>query len=170
MRKIHLGLMRVEAVFLYASVMAILAMMVLVSIDALARYVFGRPLQFQYELTENYLMVAAMLLPLAYVTRQGQHIAVDAFVHLLPSAFQVVVRYLASLGMIALLLAVTYGSGRTALEAFINNETTFGVIDWPVGWSRIWVPLGCGLFAIRLIVDLLLNRDPTQAEGVEAHQ
>jgi len=171
MRKIHLGLMRVETMFLYASIVAILAMMVLVSIDALARYVFGRPLQFQYELTENYLMVAALLLPLAHVTRMGQHIAVDAFVHFLPSFFQTAVRFAANLGMIALLLAVTYGSSRTAFEAFANNETTFGTIDWPVGWSRIWVPLGCGLFALRLIVDLLLKRDPAQqADDDEVHQ
>lgn len=171
MKKIHQGLMRVETMYLYASAAAILAMMVLVSLDALARYVLGRPLQFQYELTENYLMVAALLLPLAHLTRAGQHIAVDAFVHLLPSFIQISVRTAANLGMIALLLAVTYGSGKTAYEAFASNETTFGVIDWPVGWSRIWVPLGCGLFCIRLILDTLMNRDPTeQPDGAEAFE
>lgn len=171
MKKIHQGLMRVERIYLYASALAILAMMTLVSADALARYVLGHPLQFQYELTENYLMVAALLLPLAHVTRAGQHIAVDAFVHLLPSFIRTLIRAIANLGMIALLLAVTYGSGKTAFEAFAANETTFGVIDWPVGWSRIWVPLGCGLFCIRLIVDTLMNRDPSeQADGAEAVQ
>jgi TRAP-type C4-dicarboxylate transport system permease small subunit len=144
-------------------------MMVLVSIDALFRYAFGLPLQFQYELTENYLMVAAILMPLAHVTRSGQHIAIDAFHHVLPAIVLRPLAVLGNLGMIALLLAVTYGSGLKAFEAFSLNETTFGVIDWPVGWSRIWVPLGCGLFCLRLIVDTLMNRDASVGqEGQEA--
>lgn len=161
--RVHNALAKIETAFLYVSTMALVAMMVLVSTDALSRYVFGRPLQFQYEFTENYLMVAAILMPLAHVTRSGQHIAIDAFHHVLPQMILRPLAVLGNLGMIALLLAVTYGSGMKAYEAFRLGETTFGVIDWPVGWSRIWVPLGCGLFCLRLIFDTLTRRDPTGA-------
>lgn len=161
MQSLERGLIRIEQVYLGTSMVALLAMMVFVSIDAISRYVFAKPLQFQYELTENYLMVAAILLPLAHVTRNGKHIAVDAFHHLLPSVIIRPLSIFGNIAMIALLAAVTYESGIKAYDAFRLRESTFGVIDWPVGWSRIWVPLGCGLFALRLLFDTCMNRDPT---------
>jgi len=145
----------VENVFLYGSVISLLLMMVLVSIDAIARYVFSRPLTFQFELTENYLMVAAILLPLAFVTREKQHIEIDTFKHYIPKPLLQAVTLLGLVLMVALLVVVTYVTGEKAYEAFRLNEKIFGVIDWPVGWSRVLVPLSTGLFTVRLVFEVI---------------
>ena len=157
----------VEQVFLRASQAALLGMMCLVSLDAVLRYVFARPLQFVFELSENYLMVMVILLPLAFVTRERRHITINVFQNLLPPILLRSLRVLGTLGMIALLAVVTYMSGVKAYEAFRLGETIFGVIDWSVGWSRIWVPLGCGWFMLRLVFDLVTGRTRDAAPAVE---
>lgn len=169
MRSVGRILRGLEQVFLYMSVGALLAMMVLVSLDATMRHFFDHPLQFQFELTENYLMVMAILLPLAFVTRERRHIAIDVFLASLPTALTKTVRAIGVACMIALLAVVTYHSGLKAFEAFRLGETTFGVIDWPVGWSRIWVPLGCGLFMLRLAYDLVTGRLFEPGGGHQEH-
>lgn len=145
----------VENVFLYGSVISLLLMMVLVSADAVARYAFSRPLTFQFELTENYLMVAAILLPLAFVTRERQHIEIDTFKRYIPKPLLEAVTLFGLVAMVALLLVVTYVTGEKAYEAFRLNEKIFGVIDWPVGWSRVLVPLATGVFTVRLCMEIV---------------
>ncbi len=159
----------VEQLFLYCAMASLLLMMALVSVDAVMRHFFSRPLTFQFELTENYLMVAAILLPLAYVTRERQHIAIHAFQKHLPRALMKVLHGAGIVAMIALLAVVTYVSGMKAYDAFRLSETMFGVIDWPIGWSRILVPLGCGLFMVRLAHDLIggLRNGRTSANAEE---
>ena len=80
-------LLRGERVLVYAGVVAMLAMMCLTSADALSRYLFNRPILGAYELTEKYLMVAAIFLGLSYAYRGGMFIRVTFLVDRLPLPF-----------------------------------------------------------------------------------
>ena len=59
-------------------------MMLLTSADALFRYLFNSPILGAYEITEKYLIVAAIFLGLSYAYRGGVFIRVTFLVDRLP--------------------------------------------------------------------------------------
>ncbi|MCO5157794.1 MAG: TRAP transporter small permease [Aquamicrobium sp.] len=135
----------------FAGAIMLLAM-VLVSLDALLRYIFGAPLTFQYYLTEKYLMVGMVALSLSWGFRTGGYIRIEGLVQALPRRPRTVilrVGLLLSAGYIAVL---AWLGGAYFLSAVRKDEIVMGVIDWPVSWSWIWIPVGCGLLALRLLL------------------
>src|SRR3954463_2741197 len=73
-------LTRCELALLYVGVLATFAMMCLTSADALSRYAFNRPILGAFEITEKYLMVAAIFMGLSYGYRGGLFIRVTFLV------------------------------------------------------------------------------------------
>ena len=69
-------LTRCELALLYVGVFATFAMMCLTSADALSRYAFNRPILGAFEITEKYLMVAAIFMaPFERRLRPGKRAA-----------------------------------------------------------------------------------------------
>src|SRR2546423_1547435 len=97
MQTIGKWLWRCELALLYAGVLAAFAMMCLTSADALSRYLLNRPIVGAYELTEKYLMVAAIFLGLSYAYRGGVFIRVTFLVDRLPRAAKLLVDYFSHL-------------------------------------------------------------------------
>ncbi len=64
MQTIGKWLERCELGLVYAGVVATFLMMCLTSGDAVSRYLFNRPVIGAYEITEKYLMVAAIFCPM----------------------------------------------------------------------------------------------------------
>lgn len=123
-----LGAMELAAALLAAVLM--LVAMVLVSIDAVARYGFNAPLTFQHYYTENYLLVAIITMSMAWGFRTGSYIRIMALAQRLQS-----------------------GHRRLLLRAgLLVSATYIGTIDWPISWSWIWIPVGCGLLALRVLL------------------
>jgi TRAP-type C4-dicarboxylate transport system permease small subunit len=129
-----------------------LAAMVLTAVDAVLRYAFNAPLTFQQYLTENYLLVAMTNLAFAWGFRQGGYIRIESLVGLLPTALS---HALVRLGLIigaGYISVLAWTASEKFLDAWRRNAVVFGEIDWPISWSWIWIPVGCGLFALRLML------------------
>ncbi len=152
-RRIEFAFQRVETLAAIVGGCAIVLVMVLVSADAVLRRVFASPLTFQLPLSENYLLVAAVMLSLAWGYRQGGAIQVRLLLDRLPKrAGAIFVRV--GLAVSTIYMAVLAGLSWTNFyRALVDHEVVMGVIDWPVSWSLVWVPLGCCLLAIRLALD-----------------
>lgn len=131
----------------------LVAIMVLVSLDAILRHAFAAPLTFQLTLTESYLLVAMVLLALPWGYRQGGAIQVRLLLDSCPRAFVETVVRLGLIAAAVYLAALACFAWGRFLDAFVNDEVTMGVIDWPVDWSWVWVPLGLALLAIRVLLD-----------------
>lgn len=132
---------------------AVLAAMVLVSVDAILRHVFGMPLTFQLHLTQHYLLVSLTMLGLSWGYRNGGAIQITLLTENLPAA---VVGPLVRIGLLLSSVYLAVLAWRAALvfhRAWTRDSVIMGVIDWPVAWSWIWIPIGCGLLAVRLLVD-----------------
>ncbi|MCF8482564.1 MAG: TRAP transporter small permease, partial [Rhodospirillum sp.] len=134
---------------------ALLVTMLLVSVDALMRYVLGSPIVFAHYVTENYMLPAMVLPALAWSYRTGGSIQIEALLLALPDWLG---RLIHRLG---LTVACLYMGRLTWLgwikfqSVLIDGEVDMGVVDWPKSWSWVWVPLGCGLLCIRLALDAL---------------
>jgi TRAP-type C4-dicarboxylate transport system permease small subunit len=145
-----------EKLFMVVAMMSMFVMMLSISADALSRYLLGRPITGQYEFTQLYLLVMLvfMALPRTYVI--GGHIRLkllDRYLSKFP--FNLSERINVVLGGIAF-GAIAYISGLEAIDKFANQDKLFGAIQFPIYWSYVWVPLGCGLMALRLICEMFI--------------
>lgn len=143
---------RVCAIF--AGIAAMAAMLLVVA-DAMMRHVFSAPLTFQLVLTQNYLLVALLLLAMPWGYRTGGYIRLDFFVGILPPfPKQILLRI--GLGASALYVAQLARLSYLHFEkVWTRGDVVMGVIDWPVAWSWIWLPIGLGLLSLRLVVDAI---------------
>lgn len=145
----------VERACALVSGVAVIAAMLLVATDAMMRHLFAMPLTFQLVLTQDYLLVALLLLAMPWGYRSGGFIRLDFLLTALPSRPRQVVHRL-GLAVSSLYIAkLAFLSWEQFEKAWSRGDVVMGVIDWPVSWSWIWLPVGLGLLALRLVVDAL---------------
>lgn len=150
MRAFENSLAKLEDILHIAGCLALVGIAVLINLDIFLRVLASHPLQFQFEMTELYLMPALATLSLSRVFRDGGHLALDV----VPQSVLGQPLRRAVLAMsAAFALAVALMSGRFALRAFLRGEVEYGALDWHLGWAYASVPLGCAVLAIRLIFE-----------------
>jgi TRAP-type C4-dicarboxylate transport system permease small subunit len=142
-----------EDALMWLVIVSYMLILGIVTVDVAMRYLFNSPLPWSFVLVSNYLMVAAFFLSISYTQRVGGHIGVDLLHDLLPDALKrwsaVVLRLLGVLfvGLIAV------GGYNATVDAYTRDLTEFGYIPWPTWLSLIFVPIGAGLFALRLALE-----------------
>lgn len=139
-----------------AGMAAMLLMMAHVSLDVSSRYALNRPIVGTLETVSSYYMVALLFLPLAEVTRRGQHIRVEVFTQWLPP------RLLAACTALGLALSATYAAvlaGRGGVEAVhmtaIREAWETAVWDMEVWPARWFVPVGCAVMGLVFVAQAL---------------
>lgn len=147
--RIHAGAER--ALFMLAAA-TLVVMMALVSADVAARYLLNAPLAFQFELTTNYLMVMVATIALPWCERRGAFIRLSVVGRLLGPRRRRVLHAAGALAAAAIMAAIAWYSGWRTVDKYQSGDAILGVIDWPVWVSLVWVPIGCGMLALRLLV------------------
>ncbi len=146
-------LWRGELVLVYASAFATIGMMGLTSADALSRYLLNRPIVGAYEITEKYLMVAAIYLGLSYAYRGGVFIRVTFLVDHLPPPMKLLADYLAYLVTLLFCLITLVATTQQALRG-LRDDTTLSALPLLVGPAYCLVPLGFLALTLLMLVDL----------------
>jgi len=153
LKSIRTWLWRCELALVYAAVLATFVMMCLTSADAFSRYIFNRPIVGAYELTEKYLMVAAIYLGLSHAYRGGVFIRVTFLVDRLPGAFKLAANYFAyvvSLGFCVIVMVATAQQASRALQ----DDTTLSALPILVGPAYSLIPLGFLALTVLMLADL----------------
>jgi TRAP-type C4-dicarboxylate transport system permease small subunit len=130
----------------------IISAMLLTAADVICRYIFDWPLDFAYYFTENYLMVGMMTMPMAWGFRAGGYIRVVGLARMLPSVLRDPLLRLGLAAGAVYIAALGWLAWGKFVDAYINDSVEMGLIDWPVCWSWIWIPIGCLVFSLRLLV------------------
>lgn len=156
-----------DRIFMAIAVLAVVAMVVSVTADAIGRYLFSNPLSGNYEFTSLFAMVALtfMGMPRTYAT--GGHIRLEVFAPALSR-----IPWHLSERLNVLFGAVAFGllawvSGQEAIHKFAVRETTLGTIQFPIYWSYVWVPLGSAWLTLRLVLELFFPQEKQAAEPLE---
>ncbi|MFM1653006.1 TRAP transporter small permease subunit [Brevibacillus sp. B_LB10_24] len=144
---------KLESILHALSSAAIFFMMLLIAFDTAGRYFLNKPIQGTYEITEMYLMVMVVFLTLSYTFKSGDHIRIDICYRRFRPKTKALIDVFGMLISAALFAVIAYQGGMSTLEAWSQNEYTFGVITLPMYLSYIWVPLGSGALTLRLIID-----------------
>ena len=153
LQSIEKWLWRCELVLVYASMLAAFAMMCLTSADAISRYLLNRPIVGAYEITEKYLMVAAIFLGLSYAYRGGVFIRVTFLVDRLPAPLKLLTFYFAHLVSLLFCLIILVATTQQALLG-LRDDTTLSALPLLVGPAYCLVPLGFLALTVLMLVDL----------------
>ncbi|MHA6346366.1 TRAP transporter small permease subunit [Roseivivax sp. CAU 1761] len=132
----------------------LVAMMLLVTADIAASWLFGRPIVNVIEIVAFYLMVGIVFLPLGSTELAGEHIKTDVLVRTLPQLLQTALSLLTGLATVAVLVLLTHVSIDKALAATERREMMMGTTLIQIWPSRWLLPTGFGLYLVSVLVVL----------------
>lgn len=128
-------LTHVEVALRAISVLAMMAIMLVVVADVFSRYALTAPLTWSYDLIGLYLMVAIFFPVLSDALTHHSHITVDIFQPMLPPWLRhlsLAIGYSAGGVVIAM---IGWGGWRRFISAWLNDERIPAVVAFPT-----WVP------------------------------
>lgn len=152
MQIIHRILGRAIDVATIISAIALVLMMVHITADVGAKFVFSSPLPGTIAIVSTYYMVAVVFLPLAFAERRNNHISVEVLVERLPQLAQ----YRLNAGA-TLYSAIIFGllTWRGLQEALRKTDVGSFIIEQDVRidtWPAYYLlPLGAGLIVAALV-------------------
>jgi TRAP-type mannitol/chloroaromatic compound transport system permease small subunit len=149
--RVHRLLTGVEAVWSAATSLALYAVMIIVSVDVVLRYLLHRTLPWSYDLISMYLMTAIFLLPLSRTLRENHHVRVDV---LFGSASPRVRHVLELIGYVltaAVMAGILYKGTAKAWSSYQAGDVVVTAYAWPMWIAAALVPLGVGLLLLRLL-------------------
>jgi len=138
----------------YISAVAVGAMMVITVADVIARRGFHEHVKGSYEYVAL-LFVYLIFFGLAYAQRQDGHISIGILYDRLPLKFRRMIEGVTLTISFILFSLLTWYTAKSAWVNFLLGDTMLGAIQvktWP---SRVGVPVGCGMFALRVFVQLV---------------
>jgi TRAP-type C4-dicarboxylate transport system permease small subunit len=135
------------------AVLATAAMMLLTTADTVGRYLLNRPILFAYEITANYLMIAAVFLALPYAYRQGANIRVTFLVDRLGGRPRLVVHHLVQVVSILYCAALVFATFQQARHILVTR-TTFVTLDLPLWPAHLILSVGLFLLTLMMLIDL----------------
>jgi TRAP-type C4-dicarboxylate transport system permease small subunit len=132
----------------YVGGLILLILMGFTVADVLLRYFFNAPLKSVYEFTE-FVMAAVVFLGIAYTGWVGGHIAVDMFSKWLDQPRWRWITAALTFVSAALFALIAY---RATLETLATINQVSNRLAWPHYPFRFTVAIGCGLFALVLVI------------------
>jgi TRAP-type C4-dicarboxylate transport system permease small subunit len=144
---------RCENVLLYSAVLSTFVMMCLTTADAGGRYIFNRPIIGAYEVTQSYLMVAAVFLALGYAYRQGANIRVTFLVDRLPSKVKLIVNHFVQIASMLYGVVLVVATIQQALRNIASGATLSG-FPIPLGPAYAIVPVGLFFMSFLMLLDI----------------
>ena len=143
------GLSVVENICAVIAGVALVVAILLVSANAISRHLFAAPIEFQLELTQSYLLVIMITRALPWGFRLGGFIRISLLSEVIPAKVWRSIYQVGLLASAVYLLILGYEAGTMFIDAYVNKHMIMGVIDWPVAWSWIWIPIGCWMLTLR---------------------
>ena len=144
---------RCENVLLYSAVLSTFIMMCLTTADAGGRYIFNRPIIGAYEVTQSYLMVAAVFLALGYAYRQGANIRVTFLVDRLPQQARIIVNHFVQIASMLYGVVLVVATIQQALRNIASGATLSG-FPIPLGPAYVIVPVGLFFMSLAMLLDV----------------
>jgi TRAP-type C4-dicarboxylate transport system permease small subunit len=136
----------------YAGALVLFAMMILTAADVAGRYLFHKPIQGVYELTE-FMMVCVVFLSLAYGQSVKGHAKVSVLVGRFPRRIQGFIQ-IANYALALIVLSfMAWKSVERGFEVFVQKDCS-GTLGIPVYPFLFIVALGCGGMCVELLRDI----------------
>ncbi|EKT4464901.1 TRAP transporter small permease [Pseudomonas putida] len=129
----------------------LLITMLLISADAVARYLFHSPIPWTMDVISYYLMVVISYLAISDTFRHGDHIQLDLFLNRMSPRTKLISDTACSLLAACVFVVIAIGSTLSMIESFQADEFLTGYVNWPVWLSYLPISAGSALLSLRLI-------------------
>ena len=144
---------RFESVLIHAAVLSNFIMMCLTTVDAAGRYLLNRPITGAYEITANYLMVAAVFLAASYAYRRGAYLRVTLLADRLPKRIQAYVNVFVQVASMLYGVALVAATAKHAVSN-VGSGSTLSSLNFPVGPAYVIVPVGLFFMSLFMLLDI----------------
>ena len=142
----------------------VFGMMALTSIDALARFLFYRPLGGIEELTEEFFMPALVFLVAAHIYDKGGHIRITTVSDHFPAWLRRGSMWIGDVTGSVFFGLITYGVATRTLEAYRMQEYSTSPLNYLLAHSYAIVTAGCALLTLRMLISVVTGRHPAPPE------
>jgi TRAP-type C4-dicarboxylate transport system permease small subunit len=144
---------RLEEFLCYVSALAVAAMMLITTLEVIARAAFYKSVPGSYEYV-SLLFVYLIFLGLAFSQRRDAHITIGiVYDHLSRKARQIVQGVFLLVAFV-FFAAITWTSAVSTWDNYVLGDTVLGVIEVHTWWARAGVPVGCGFISLRFLTQL----------------
>ena len=147
----------VEEVLVKLVILSSFIMMVLVTANAMGRYLFASSIPGSNRVVTLYLMPALVFLALSRVQHNDGNIRIDVVSRKLTDLSNATIRIISRSLILVVFLLITMHSGQLFMESLLALSTAIGIVPFPLYVSRLLVPLGFGLVCLRLLQQIVLD-------------
>ena len=126
----------------------------IVTYEVVMRYVFNAPTIWVEEISRM-LLLWGIFTASAFVLYNNDLIRINMLLAVLPDRLRRgmdIVAYVFILGFAAF---IAWWGGVIAVDVWKTSETTGSMLDIPLWWSEIVIPLGFGLLAVQCVVEII---------------
>ena len=145
----------IENVCFYLSAACAGLMMLMISADAIARYVINKPIMGVVEIVEEYMMVVLIFLAMSMTNKSGYHLKVELLNRFIPPWVKKVLEPTIIALNFTIIFLIVVASWGTFVRAFETKELSVGMVPYPLWPAYLVVPLGCALLCIRMFRDFI---------------
>ena len=146
------------------TVVALIAMMLHICADTLARWLLNAPFTGTLEIVENYYMTSVVFLALALVQRSGEHIKVEIFARFFPPRMTRVTDLMASAFTAVFTCAFAVAAVQEALRQTDKGKFVdviyFDMDIWPAFWIMAFGGVLLGFATVVSLLDDILSPRP----------
>jgi len=150
------------------------AIMLIVVIDVLCRYVLNSPVVWAYDVISRYLMVAVFFFALSWTHAHDEHVRVLFFRQKAPARACMAMDLIGTVAALIVFVLIFHLGLDRFWKDWSSGAVSVGAYLWPNWIASICVPLGSGLMIVRLAmmtvaysVGLVSGRDVLGASDSE---
>jgi len=140
----------------------VLIMVLLISYDVIARYIFNAPTIWADEIS-GYLLVGIVFLGLGYGLETGAHISVDLIIDMLSPKKHHSVHLATDILTLLIVIMFTWESFVVVLRSYNEGKIALSLLLTPLYLPQLLIPIGFAVLCLQLILEifqLLTNKLP----------
>ncbi|MCC2632421.1 MAG: transporter small permease [Ramlibacter sp.] len=154
-RKLTRWVDAIDGVLITIAALMLFSLMLLVAADVGRRYIFNSPIQWSYEVVNNYLMPGLFFFAVSHTLKAHSHIAVDILHNYVGTRLRYWFEAIAMvLAVPAFALCTWVAAGNTLHEFRVSAEASSGlaVPSWTIS---IAFPIGFGMLTLRMALNAI---------------
>ena len=136
-----------------AGMFAILAMMLMMTVDVILRYIFNMPLLWSYN-TSEYLMVGFTYLGIAYTELREEHVGVMLIFSRFSKKTQAILNIINRSMMLGLSIVITVQAWERTIDSLRVGRTAIGPVKIPQAPADASILIGCLALCLLLMVKI----------------
>ena len=149
LRMLSAFITKFEASFMALSSLALFAIMVIVTIDVVMRYVFNQPLEWAYDVISLYLMVGVFFFALSDTLHEHGHVSIDVLIKYMPGWVRHGGETIGYAVATFVFVLVTLQAIDRMSESYRLDEMLASAYNWPTWPAYLPVVLGTALLTVR---------------------